>query len=110
MSLFKSDDGVPIFYKVFDKAPPGRPTILFLNGTAQTTLNWRPYARRLKALARVVLYDARCQGRSGGSQVPTLDRHALDLGLLLDHLTIHKAGLVGLSHGARVALAAARLQ
>ena len=57
----------------------------------------------------MVLYDARCQGRSGGDGViPDLDRHAADLKQLLDHLGLERTGLIGLSHGARVALAAAR--
>lgn len=109
MARFDSDDGCPLFYEVFGEASGGQPTIVFLNGTAQTTLNWWPFANRLKTVARVVLYDARSQGQSGsGPGIPDLDRHAADLRQLLDHLNIARAGLVGLSHGARVALAAAR--
>ncbi len=108
MALFEPDDGCPLFYETFGAEDAGRPAIVFLNGTAQTTLNWWPFANRLKAAARVVLYDARCQGRSGGDcAIPDLDRHAADLEQLLDHLGLERAGLVGLSHGARVALAAA---
>ena len=57
----------------------------------------------------MVLYDTRCQGQSGGDcEIPDLDRHVADLGQLLDHLSLPRIGLVGLSHGARVALAAMR--
>ncbi len=109
MAIFKPDDGCPLFYEVFGEEDTGRPVIVFLNGTAQTTLNWWPFAHRLKTTARVVLYDARCQGRSGGDcAIPDLDRHAADLEQLLDHLGLERVGLVGLSHGARVALGAAR--
>ncbi len=108
MTHFETDDGCPLHYEVFGTMAGRRPAIVFLNGTAQTTFNWRPCANRLKSQARVVLYDARCQGRSGNPAVPALTRHADDLGQLLDHLAIDRAGLVGLSHGARVALAAAR--
>ncbi len=109
MAIFQADDGCPLFYEIFGEEDTGRPVIVFLNGTAQTTLNWWPFANRLKMAARVVLYDARCQGRSGGDcAIPDLDRHALDLEQLLDHLGLERVGLVGLSHGARVLLAAAR--
>lgn len=109
MAFFIPDDGCPLFYEVFGAATEERPAIVFLNGTAQTTLNWWPFANRLKTAARVVIYDARCQGRSGADcTVPDLERHTDDLAQLLDHLAIQHVGLVGLSHGARVALAAAR--
>jgi pimeloyl-ACP methyl ester carboxylesterase len=109
MARFEPDDGCPLFYEVFGEEADGLPSIVFLNGTAQTTLNWWPFANRLKAITRVVLYDARCQGRSSApAEVPTLSRHAADLVQLLDHLAIARAGLVGLSHGARVALETTR--
>jgi pimeloyl-ACP methyl ester carboxylesterase len=108
MAIFDAADGCPLFYEVFGEASGGWSPIVFLNGTAQTTLNWWPFANRLKTATRVVLYDARCQGRSGGDcEIPDLDRHAADLEQLLDHLALARVGLVGLSHGARVALAAA---
>ncbi len=109
MTIFKTDDGCPLFYEVFGAANEARPTVVFLNGTAQTTLNWWPFANRLKGVARVVLYDARCQGRSGSDgALPDLDRHAADLEQLLTYLAIDRVALVGLSHGARVALTAAK--
>ena len=100
-------DGLRLHYEAFGE-DHGRPAIVFLNGTAQTTTNWRPIALGFKHRCRVVLYDARCQGRSGCSAGPlTLAQHAYDLVQLLNHLAIAHCGLVGLSHGARVALAAA---
>lgn len=100
-------DGIRLHYETFGE-DGDRPAIVFLNGTAQTIANWRPLALRLKDRCRVILYDARCQGRSGCGAAPlTLARHADDLIQLLDHLAIDDAGLVGLSHGARVALVAA---
>ncbi|MBW2589807.1 MAG: alpha/beta fold hydrolase [Deltaproteobacteria bacterium] len=72
----------------------------------QTTLNWRPHSRIFKDHFRVVTYDARAQGKSDlGEQSLTLDLHVQDLSELLHHLKIKKAHLVGLSHGAYVALA-----
>jgi len=99
--------GISLHYEAFGENTD-RPAIIFLNGTAQTTTNWRPIALGFKNRCRVVLYDARCQGRSGCNAGPlTLAQHAYDLVQLLDHLVIEHCGLVGLSHGARVALAAA---
>ena len=109
MPRFDADDGCPLYHDIFAENGGHATTIVFLNGTAQTMLNWWPLANRLKNAARVVLYDARCQGRSGcGPGDPDLERHAADLDQLLNNLDIPQVGLVGLSHGARVALATAR--
>ncbi|MGD9332927.1 MAG: alpha/beta hydrolase [Desulfobacterales bacterium] len=106
MAVFDLADGLRMHYEVFG-ASANRPVIVFLNGTAQTTTNWRPLALRLQERCRVILYDARCQGRSGcGSGPLTLAQHAYDLVRLLDALALEQVGLVGLSHGARIALAA----
>jgi pimeloyl-ACP methyl ester carboxylesterase len=107
MACVDLPDGLPLHYELFGDNGD-RPVIVFLNGTAQTTTNWRPLALQLKDRCRVVLYDARCQGRSGCGHGPlTLAQHAYDLVCLLDHLAIAHCGLVGLSHGARIGLAAA---
>jgi len=96
-----------LYYEVYGE-DSGGPSLVFLNGTAQTTANWRPLALGLKDRHRVVLYDARCQGRSDcGAEALSLERHGEDLAGLMDHLSVERAVLVGLSHGARVALAAA---
>lgn len=106
MAVCDLADGLCLHYEVFGETRD-RPAIVFLNGTAQTTTNWRPLALRLQECCRVVLYDARCQGRSGcGSSPLTLAQHAYDLVRLLDDLAIDRVGLVGLSHGARIALSA----
>lgn len=100
-------DGQRLYYESFGE-DDGQPAIIFLNGTAQTTTNWRPMALQFKKRRRVVVYDARCQGRSDcDASALTLAQHAYDLVQLLDHLEIAHCGLVGLSHGARIGLAAA---
>lgn len=82
--------------------------ILCLNGMTQTTLSWKSLARSLAAQARVITYDARGQGESEVSeQVMSLDEHVQDLVALLDALDLERVHLVGFSHGARIALAAA---
>ena len=52
------------------------------------------------------MYDARAQGKSDlGKKELSLQSHVADLGELFDHLAVGKSHLVGLSHGAQVALA-----
>ena len=105
MPHFKTNDCCKIYYEThgFESL---NPVVVFLNGTMQTTFNWRPHARIFKDSFRVILYDARAQGKSElGKKKLSLDLHVKDLSELLDHLKIKKAHLVGLSHGAYVALA-----
>ncbi|MBI9085845.1 MAG: alpha/beta fold hydrolase [Desulfobacterales bacterium] len=107
MSFFTTPDNCRIFFKLTGSDSPLR-TIVFLNGLSQTTLYWHPFARKLASRYRILCYDARAQGQSDIGHLPlTLENHAQDLLLLMDHLDIHQAVLVGLSHGAYVACAVA---
>jgi pimeloyl-ACP methyl ester carboxylesterase len=67
--------------------PDDAPAVVFLNGTGQTTLYWQNAARRLRRRWRVVLYDARGQGRSplNGRRLD-LQGHVADLLGLLPQL------------------------
>ena len=105
MPYFTTRDGCRLYYEAegFESA---RPVIVFLNGTMQSTINWKTHATALKDQYQVLMYDARAQGQSDlGEHELSLGSHAADLGALLAHLGIEKAHLVGLSHGAKVALA-----
>ena len=103
MSFWKTPDGCSLFYETFNLSG-ARPTVLFLNGSMQTTLYWRAFALKLRDRFGVVLYDARGQGHSELGEVPlNLDLHVRDLTGLLDHLDLGHAHLCGLSHGAYVA-------
>ena len=104
MPYFVTQDGCRLYYETegFDSE---KPTVVFLNGAMQSTVNWRPHTAALKDRFQVLMYDARGQGQSAlGDQPLSLEGHAADLGALLDHLEMEKAHLVGLSHGAKVAL------
>lgn len=71
----------------------------------QTTVYWKTHAAALKNRFRVLMYDARAQGQSDlGEHELSLERHAGDLAALLKHLGLEKVHLIGLSHGAKVAL------
>jgi 3-oxoadipate enol-lactonase len=107
---FHTSDGSRLYYEAYG-TDAIQPAIVFLNGTTQTTLHWRPQAHFFRNEYGVVLYDARSQGRSHPGTAPFgLDRHVRDLTALLDHLKLPSVHLVGLSHGAHVALAAAARQ
>ncbi len=104
MTFFKTSDGCNLYYETIAQQP-ANPWVVFLNGTAQTTLYWRPLAPHLSAEFNLLFYDARAQGRSDLGAIPlTLEGHVDDLTALLQQLNLTRVNLVGLSHGARVAL------
>ena len=106
-SSFKTSDGCKIYNEThgFESS---KPVVVFLNGTMQTTLNWRPHARVLKNGFRVILYDARAQGQSElGKKKLSIALHVKDLLELLHHLKIEKAHFIGVSHGSYIALSLA---
>jgi len=109
MPYFTTIDGCRLYYEIKGLAS-SKPVVVFLNGTLQDTLYWKPHAHALTEHFQVLRYDARAQGQSdSGRERLTLEGHAADLSALLNHLGIEKAHLVGLSHGARVALAFASI-
>ena len=82
------------------------PVVIFLNGTTQTTLYWGGLIPAFSMRFGLLCYDARAQGQSDlGNKPITLKLHVSDLKNLLEYLTVDKAHLVGISHGAWVALA-----
>jgi pimeloyl-ACP methyl ester carboxylesterase len=107
MPYFITDDNCRIFYETKGFGAQ-KPVVVFLNGTMQTTLNWWPLAGVIKDRFQVLMYDARAQGRSDlGKQKLTLEGHAADLSNLLNSLDVTRCSLVGVSHGAHLALALA---
>lgn len=105
MPRFKTTDGCSLYYEItgFDSS---KPVLVFLNGTTQTTLNWRTHAAALKERFRVLMYDARASGVSErGSLSLSPACHISDLSALLDDLHVEKANMAGVSHGAYLACA-----
>ncbi len=110
MPFFTTPDGCKLFYEIRTK-DPANPDLIFLNGFTQTTVYWYGQVPAFSERFSILLYDARGQGQSDlGDNRPSLKQHVIDLGELLTHLKINMTHLMGLSHGARVALgfAAAR--
>jgi pimeloyl-ACP methyl ester carboxylesterase len=110
MAYFHTEDGCSLYFETIGDGP-GKPTITFVNGTLQTTVYWKMITAKLADKYRLLLYDGRGQGESELGEAPlTLDRHVADLKSLLDELGIDQTALVGMSHGARVALALSGLR
>jgi len=87
-------EGGTLYYEVRGSGPP---LVLLHAGDRDLTM-WNPQVRLLTRSFRLIRYDARGHGRS------TTPRGAFstveDLRLLLDHLGIERASLVGISMGA----------
>ncbi len=80
----------------------GRP-IVFIHGWTLDLEAWDPQAESLARAFRVLRYDRRGYGLSGGE--PGRDADAVDLDGFLARLQLARPVLVGQSQGARVALA-----
>jgi pimeloyl-ACP methyl ester carboxylesterase len=107
MPYFETKNGCSIYYETqgFESS---KPVVAFLNGTLQSTVYWKPHAMAFKDRFRVLMYDARAQGKSDlGKGELSLEGHTEDFSELLNHLRVEKTHLIGLSHGAKVALACA---
>ena len=104
MPYFTTPDGCQIFYRTYG-VDTSKSVVVFLNGTTQTTLYWGNQVPVFSKDHGLLLYDARGQGQSDlGAGPISLNLHISDLKNLLDHLAVDRAHLVGISHGARVAL------
>jgi pimeloyl-ACP methyl ester carboxylesterase len=100
-------DGCKLFYTTHG-IDTSDPVVIFLNGTTQTTLYWGTHVPAFSKRFRLLFFDARAQGQSDLGDMPiSLELHVNDLKFLMAQLGIDKAHLVGISHGARVALAMA---
>lgn len=77
--------------------------VVFLHGWTLDLEIWDPQAAEFRRALRVIRFDRRGHGLSGGSPAPGQD--VRDLEALLDHLRVPRAALVGMSQGARTALA-----
>jgi pimeloyl-ACP methyl ester carboxylesterase len=104
LPYFTTPDNCRLYYATLN-IEPARPPVVFLNGTSQTTVYWEPQANAFTAYFGVLRYDARAQGKSDiGTREVSAEIHTADLQNLLDHLNVQKARLIGISHGAYIAL------
>lgn len=104
MSYFTTADGCILFYTSYG-LETAKPVVVFLNGTTQSTLYWGSCVPAFSKHYGLLFYDARAQGQSDlGPTALTLELHAADLKDLLGHLAVDRVHLIGVSHGARVAM------
>jgi 3-oxoadipate enol-lactonase len=95
--------GAELYYEVAGNGVP----VVLVHGFALDARMWDAQAPALSDIATVIRYDARGFGRSTRHGRDTVYTHADDLWLLLDHLAIDTAVLVGLSMGGRIVVEAA---
>ena len=104
MPYFTTPDNCRLYYSILN-IEPARPPVVFLNGTSHTTVYWEPHAKVFSEQFGVLRYDARAQGKSDiGPREVSAGIHTDDLQNLLEHLNIQKTHLIGISHGAYIAL------
>jgi len=91
-------EGGTLYYEVRGSGPP----LVLLHAGGVDLSMWDPQAASLARSFRLIRYDARGHGRSTAPAGPfsTVE----DLRLLLGHLGVERASLVGVSMGAGVAL------
>ena len=86
---------------VYDVSGDG-PGVVLIHGGMLDRRMWDAQLAPLARHFRVVRYDTRWHGESDGSNGPWADQE--DLRVLLDHVGLERAALVGLSMGGRIAI------
>ena len=108
MDTIPSADGTRIAYA---RGGSGRPLVL-VHGTAADHRRWQPVLPALQARYDVYAIDRRGRGGSGDGASYQLEREFEDVAAVVEdaaHAAGQQADLLGHSHGALVALEAARL-
>lgn len=87
------------------------PVALFIHGFPLDSTMWIDQLSQLSEARRCIAVDLRGFGRSAPvtGEPLTMERHAADLGGVLDLISVEKADVVGLSMGGYVALAFAEM-
>jgi len=101
MAYFKINNQTNFYYEEHGK---GKKTIIFVNGLAMFAQTWIRQIEYFKKEYRVIVYDQRCQGRS--AKESSSFHYSLlidDLKLLMEHLKVEKAAIIGVSYGSFVA-------
>jgi len=98
---YASLNGIRVYYETYGKGP----TLVLLHGGAGSGAQFEHQIPYLEKHFRLVVPDARAQGRTTDGAGP-LTYHAMaeDVRALLDHLHVKKADVLGWSDGGDVAL------
>lgn len=99
-------NGIQIYYEIKGDESSTN-SLIFLNGVMASVTSWYPLLEHLPKLnMKIILFDFKGQLKSDKPSGPyTFKDHATELSLLMDHLNIDKAHLVGTSYGAEVGMA-----
>ena len=81
------------------QGPPGAAVLMFSNSLGTTMHMWQAQAEALSRRYRVLCYDTRGHGASGGAGICTLDQLGGDVLRLLDALGIKRVSFCGISMG-----------
>jgi pimeloyl-ACP methyl ester carboxylesterase len=100
------NQGLRMAYDDFGSGFP----ILFVHGHPFNRSMWSPQVQSLRWRSRTIAPDLRGYGESerGSDSVFTQENFACDLARLLDHLSIDRACVIGLSMGGQIAMEFAR--
>jgi pimeloyl-ACP methyl ester carboxylesterase len=89
-----------IYYEIYNSGKP----VIFLNGIMMNTLSWNAHIEKFDKNLKIILYDARDEGKSAKlKEGYDIHIHTDDLKKLIDHLGEEKVNLVGLSYGGQIA-------
>ncbi|WP_458209454.1 alpha/beta fold hydrolase [Haladaptatus sp. NG-SE-30] len=94
-------NGIRTYYEEYGEGPP----LVFLHGAYSDHRLWAEQARQLASDYRVIVYDLRGHGRTGGSETTsyTMGLYADDLDALITALKLDRPAICGLSMGGMVA-------
>jgi pimeloyl-ACP methyl ester carboxylesterase len=88
-----------ILYEIVGNGPP----VVLLHPFPAHHELWQPAAQALSSRCRLILPDLRGHGESGVGLGPaTMEKHAADLALILDHAEVGRAAFAGVSIGGYV--------
>jgi 3-oxoadipate enol-lactonase len=94
-------NGIKMYYELHGQGYP----LVVINGLAADVLEFRPITRLLAVRHRVLVFDNRGVGRSDKPDQPySIEQMAKDTLLLMRTLGIHKAAIMGISMGSRIAM------
>ena len=96
-------NGIQTYYEEYGEGPP----IVFLHGATSDHRLWAEQARPLASEYRIIAYDLRGHGRTGGSERASYTRelYADDLDAFITALDLDQPAICGLSMGGMVAQA-----